>query len=295
MYAWVELRLPDGTLRELGHGDLIGRLWSAALLIDDARVSEAHALVSLRGGDLKLLALRGRLLVDGRPVGDVALVPGLRVGLAEGLDLEVVSVERPADALAVEGDGLPRQALAGVCSLLTRPRPRLAAGQVAGAAAHFWSAGDDWRLQLAGEAPRPLRAGDAWTADGREFRAVRLALAEAGTARTLGTGPLRIVAQYDSVHLHADGRPPLALGGLPARILSELVAIGGPAPWDVVAAEVWRDTTERAQLRTRWDVALTRLRRRLDAAGVRADLVRTDGSGYVELFTHPHDVVEDRT
>jgi hypothetical protein len=298
MYAWVELRLPDGSLHELGHGDVVGRLWSAALPIDDERISEAHALVSLRGGDLKLLALRGHLAVEGRPRPEVELTPGLRVSLADGFDVEVVSVELPDAVLAVEGDGLPRQVLGGVCSLLTRPRPRLAPGSVAGAAAVFWTNRDEWRLRLGDGDARPLRAGDAWAADGRSFRAVRVALSDAGAAHTIASGPpspLRIVAAYDSVHLHREGWPVLSLGGLSARLLSELVALGGPASWEVVASELWRGESDRLVLRRRWDVGLTRLRRRLEAGRVRPDLVRADGSGQVELVVYPEDVVEDRT
>ena len=42
-------------------------MWSAALHLDDPRVSEAHAMVSIRGSELKLLALRGRFQIDGLP------------------------------------------------------------------------------------------------------------------------------------------------------------------------------------------------------------------------------------
>jgi len=44
--AFTRLLLPDDKAVELGHGDIIGRLWSAALSIPDPRVSEAHAMVS---------------------------------------------------------------------------------------------------------------------------------------------------------------------------------------------------------------------------------------------------------
>lgn len=49
-----------GTARRVDRapGDLIGRLPGAALQIADPRVSEAHAMVSLRAGELVLLALR---------------------------------------------------------------------------------------------------------------------------------------------------------------------------------------------------------------------------------------------
>ena len=58
MRPTVSLQLPDGSIHELGHGDLIGRLWTAALHLDDGRISEAHAMISLRGSELHLLALR---------------------------------------------------------------------------------------------------------------------------------------------------------------------------------------------------------------------------------------------
>jgi len=47
--ALVWIRLPDGSLVALGHGDFIGRVWTAALVLDDPRVSEGHAMISLRG------------------------------------------------------------------------------------------------------------------------------------------------------------------------------------------------------------------------------------------------------
>jgi pSer/pThr/pTyr-binding forkhead associated (FHA) protein len=74
----VRLTLPDGSVRELEHGDLIGRLWSAALVIDDPRISEAHALVSLREGGFWLLSLRRKIAVGGRPVSEVRLEPASR-------------------------------------------------------------------------------------------------------------------------------------------------------------------------------------------------------------------------
>ena len=53
--ATVRFRAPDGAEVALSHGDVIGRLWWVDLEIDDERVSEARALVSLRRRDLKLL------------------------------------------------------------------------------------------------------------------------------------------------------------------------------------------------------------------------------------------------
>lgn len=50
---------------------------------------------------------------------------GQRITLAEGLALVVEEVVLPAAVFAIEGDGLPRVVVAGVCSLFTRPWPEL--------------------------------------------------------------------------------------------------------------------------------------------------------------------------
>ena len=65
MRPTTRLQLPSGAMVLLGPGDLIGRSPTAALHIDDPRISEAHSMVSLRGSQLKLLALRGRHSVYG--------------------------------------------------------------------------------------------------------------------------------------------------------------------------------------------------------------------------------------
>ena len=106
--------------------------------------------------------------------------------------------------------------------------------------------------------------------------------------------PLRIVSWYDAIEIHRPGRVPLTFSGVGARILAELIAIEGPADWHVVASEVWRETSASPELRHRWDVSGGRVRARLKAAGVR-DLVRSDGSGLVQLVRGPDDVIEDRS
>lgn len=298
MRAFVRFRLPGGAFAELGHGDLIGRLWSAALSIPDARVSEAHAMVSLRGQELKLMALRGRFAVAGKPSASVALEVGQRILLAEGLELLVDEVSLPAAVFAVEGDGLPRVAVTGVCSLLTRPRPELVPRLVPGAPAHLWGDGEGWCLSING-ATRPVKPGDTWEVDGRRFAAVALALDTGGrTATRLDGGVarvVRIVTHFDTAHLYPDGGEALALSGLAARVLSEVVAFAGPVPWEVLSRELWPDEDDVHLLRHKLDVTLSRLRSRLREGGVRPDLVRSDGFGNVELFLHDGDHVQDRT
>jgi len=102
---------------------------------------------------------------------------------------------------------------------------------------------------------------------------------------------LHLEACVDTVRVLADGGAPLVIGGLPGRVLAELVALAGPVAWHVVAAEVWREN-DHARLRRRWDVTLTRLRERLRALGLRDDLVHTDGAGHVELLLRPGDTTE---
>ncbi len=208
MRAYVRFRLPSGDSVELGHGDLIGRLWSAALTIRDARVSEAHAMVSLRGQELLLLPLRGRFSTNGQRVSSLVLAIGQRITLAEALELEVEDVSLPAAVFAVEGEGLARVVVTGVCSLLTRPRPELVPRLVPDAPAYLWGDGEGWCLTVNGTS-RTIQIGDNWELDGRQFRAVGLALDSAGNSATRGEAgvarSLRIVAQFDTVHVHVDG------------------------------------------------------------------------------------------
>jgi hypothetical protein len=295
--ALATFRLPDGTTRSLAPGDLVGRLWSAALQIDDPRVSEGHAMVSLRGGDLWLLALRRRLAVDGRNLAEVRLEVGQRIALAQGVEVVVEAVELPAEALAIEAPGLPRTMLPGVCSLQVQPQIQLFARYEPDAACRIWDTCDGWRRAQDGVTV-PLAAGDTWRIAGVPFTAVMMPVGGAGLSPTRVTGgidpPLRIVTAYETAQVQAGDAPPAMFGGVHARILSELAALGGPAGWEVVAREVWPDEDDLWALRKRWDVNLGRIRARLREAGIRSDLVRSAGTGQVELALRRHDVLEDR-
>ncbi len=295
-HAYASFRLADGTTHILGAGDLIGRLWTAALQIDDPRISEGHAMVSLRGGDLWLLALRRRLAVDGRSVAEIRLTDGLVIALAQGLELTVESVVLPEVALAIEAPGLPPTLLPGLCSLQVHPDVRLSARYEPTAACLVWDTCDGWRRSQAG-VTTPLAPGDAWEVEGVVFRVTTMPVG-GGLAPTRVTGgidpPLRIITAYTTVQIQAGDAPPVTLAGVHAKILSELAALGGPAGWEVVAREVWPDETDTWVLRKRWDVNLGRLRTRLREGGIRTDLVRAAGTGQVELVLRHNDVLEDR-
>lgn len=302
MRAYATLRAPDGTRHELVHGDIIGRLWSAAMSLDDARISEAHAMVSLRERELRLIALRGGLALDGRPVNEVALQAGVEIVLARGLAIVVESVFLPGFVLGLEGPSLVRQALPPVASLLVGESVRLIAGYSEHAAAWIWCTGASWRLRVAGQGARTLEPGETIVLGDEVVRAVAIPLSAAGQAATRAGGgveaPLKIEACFDTVHIHREGATVLVLGGVQARIVSELVALGGPTHWTVLAGLLWPQDArvdDPDTLRSRFDVTLSRLRRKLRDARVRTDLVHTDGAGQVELLVYPHDVVDDRT
>lgn len=294
------IRAPDGREVELGHGDMIGRLASCALSLDDGRVSEAHALVSLRGDSLLLLALRGRFAVDGRPLTQVRLEPGQCLDLADGLMLEVLEVVLPEVVMAIEFGGAPPQVLLGTTSLRVRPEPALRTGWNAEANGWIWSSEGGWRLQLSGSSEvRSLSEGDELSIEGCSLRAVAVPLVDAATPKTQLEGaiqaPLKIVARFQSVHLFRGREEALVLDGAAAQILSELVAFGGPVSWQVAAREIWTDGANEVLLRGRWDASLSRMRSRLRAAGIRPDLVRSDRHGYVELVLNEGDEAVDET
>jgi pSer/pThr/pTyr-binding forkhead associated (FHA) protein len=300
MRALVRFRLPGGSLVELGPGDLIGRVATAALMVDDPRVSEAHAMISLRRGELYLLSLRRLVGYRGKPTSEVRLTAGDVIDLADGLALTVEAVHTPARVTALETAGLGTRPLGQVASIVAGPPLRLAARFVPGAAAHLWSIGpDQWRLGVGDAAPRTLAQGESFDIGGHRFRIVALELGEAGHDPTQGAGgietPLRIVAHYDSVEIHRRSRPVVTIGGIGARLVSELAALGGPVDWEVVASELWKDGVSSIELRRRWDVALGRLRARLREAGIRGDLVRSDGGGQLQLVLYDGDQVDDRT
>ena len=297
MQPSVRLRLQDGTLAELTHGDIIGRLWSAGLPLEHPSISEAHALVSLRGGEFWLLALRRRLVVDGTVRAEVRLEPGVRVQLAEEVTLQVEEVALPEAVLTIQAEGLPPAVVPPVCSLRGQPTAQLVGRFDPEAPAVLWTSGAGWRLRL-GHTERSVAAGEQIQVEGTTFILGASPLRESGPGVTRVEGgvhaPLVIVAGYDMVQLHREDEPTLTLTGYMARMVSELAIIGGPAPWPVVARELWPEDLDESSLRRRWDVILARLRARLREARIRPDLIRSDGKGSVELVLRPEDRLEDR-
>lgn len=276
-------------------GDLIGRSSTAALCIDDPRVSEVHAYLSLRGGQLVLLALRGRLGVEGQVVRRVPLRGGLQVDLARDFSLQIVSVHLPNRVLALEGDGLPRQVLEGTCSLLFDPEPTLEPGYVSHAPLQLWTHDGTWRARLRDGGTQKVQAEQRWTFGGRTFRPVWVPVDVTGSTPTEGAGrlrpPLVLRARYDSVQIERDDEVVLVVSGRGAQLLSELIAFDGPVRWETLAAEIWGRTSDPASLRPKLDVTVGRLRRKLASAGLPTGMVYSDGCGHLQLVLEPRDRV----
>jgi len=302
MHAFVQFRLPDGRTRDLAPGDIIGRAANAALCLNAPYISEAHAMVSLRGSQMKLIGLRGRFSVDGKSASEAALAPGMRIVLASRLPLVVSAVHLPQRVLAIEADDLAPHILGSVSSLRARDASELVVGFVPDADAYFWTSGDAVWARIGGPegeaGERRLAEGDVLVVGEREFRVVAVPLEAVALETTIEGSqlgpPLHLILNYDTVHLHQAGER-LVVDGIPARILSELVQIRAPVGWEEVARQIWgREPIDPTTLRDRWDSSLARLRRKLKEGRVRIDLVRSTKSGQIEVLLGPSDTIEDR-
>ena len=296
----VQLKLPDGRQVWLRPGALIGRLRSAAARIDDPRVSEAHALISLRGRQMRMLALRGMLRTRAGPVDEVPLGIGGRIELAREVWVEVLAIALPPTVLALRGIAItPLELRESVHALTPGPPPRLSYRHDPSAPVHIWQDGEGWRLHRQGEDPEPLQAGMTFALGQTTVSVIEVPLAAAATAETQRSiyrrPAMRLIARHETVHIHQEGRPTVTLEGNAARILSELIRFNAPTPWDWVAAEVWGKDVRRETLRIRWDRNLRTLRARLKERGLPRDMVRSDGHGNIELVLLPEDQIVDET
>ncbi|TNE84540.1 MAG: FHA domain-containing protein [Deltaproteobacteria bacterium] len=298
MMARAAFRTPDGHLVSLAHGDLIGRLASAALVLDDPRVSEAHAMVSLRQNGLYLLGLRRPVRIGGKALSSVKLEVGLSIEFADDVALVVEEIVLPDAIPALEGEDLPRQQLPDVVSLYTRPRSRLVGKFQPDADAHLWSLSGSWRLRIDGRV-RPLDTNESFEVAGKQFRIVAIGLSQAAARPTEQSGgvhaPMRVVTHYDTVQIQRDGSSTVLVTGLGARIISELAAVSCAMRWEELCNELWPGEDHPDHLRRRLDMALFRLRKRLRTERIPEELVRSTGSGMIELVLGPGDVLVDES
>jgi len=291
------VRLGDGIARDLVPGDVIGRSDTAALVIDDPRVSEAHAFISLRRGSLYLLSLRRMVAVDGCQANEVLLARHIIVEFAPGLYLTIEDVVSPDRVIGVEAEGLTARPLAQVSSIYGAPRPSIVSRFEPAAPAHMWLVGDKPKLAHAGQEPRWVEQGTCFVVQECEFHLVSMSMSSVHNPTTAVEGslltPIEIVASFDTVEIRRKSHPSVTFGGQSARILSELVAVAGPVSWRGLAQELWPQPAVDVELRRRWDAALSRLRRKLRDCDIRADLIVADGSGNMRLCLRDGDVARD--
>ncbi len=293
MQAHVTLRAPDGRIYQLSHGDLVGRIWTAALCLRDPQVSEAHAMVSLRGSSLKLLALRGLFALGGEPKRELVLAPGQQIYFTRTLSVEILNVILPDKVLAIEAEGLPLSPLSGVCSLM--PGPSLRPGTHEDALAVFFESDEQWQVRTA-QGIEEVQAGWTRTLGAHTVKLSWQSLSTAGNA-TIAEGrvqaPMDITCRFDAVTIHRAGHPSVRIAGRAARLISELAAVGEPLQWEALAREIWTEDIDAHMLRKRFDTVLGRLREKLRSVGIRANLVRSDHSGLFELVLRPEDTLTD--
>lgn len=294
--VFARLRLPDLRTVDLAPEAVIGRMRSATLRLNDPAVSEAHAIVSLRGSTLKLLALRGRFAVDGVQCSEIALAVGQVIELAPRLQMTVVEVVLPPQIFGIRSEGLPLQVLPPVASIRSGTGD-VVPGFVPDAEAILWLDETSVHARRVGqEGDVELRYGEALDVADRTYVIERVLLRDVGLPATMRSPldePLTLTLLYDSAHI-AHGDRVAAVDGIAARILCELAELNGPVEWRTVAREVWPHEDDEVLLRRNWDAGLTRLRRLLLEQGVRSDLVRAAGRGRVEIFLRPRDQVIDR-
>jgi len=290
---------------QLGPEAVIGRMWSAKLRLNDPSISEAHAMISLRGTQLKLLSLRGRFSVDGTPTADVSLSRGQSIELGPRLRLEVEQVSIPTHVHAIRSEAMPLLALPPVASISANGV--LQPGFTPDAAATLWIDNEDVDAQVPEDVDddvwirRPhcdderMMLGEAFDVGGQTFVLERMRVGEAAALATASSfdAPLTLCLLYDSVQIISAGKT-ASIDGIPARILCELAAVRMPVEWRTVAKEVWPKEDDDALLRRNWDGGLARLRKALFERGLRGDLVRAAGRGRVSIFLNARDRIVDR-
>lgn len=257
--------------------------------------------MSRRKDGLALLALRGRVSLDGKPKTRVALAVGTRVVLAGFCSLAVTALSLPARRLVLLGEPAvphgPHLPLGRVVTLYGDGRAPVGWLDPDGAA-HILGGAHGPRLRRPGRPDLALVPDAPYIMDG--LSGFRLLEVESATSEvsTSDKGQfdqsLRIVVRFDTVHITTDAGKGTTLDGAAARVVTELAEIKAPVAWSELARILWSAPAD-AAIRHRWDQLLLRLRGKLREAGIRADLVRSNRGGLVELVLGPGDKLQVRT
>lgn len=293
MDASVEFAVDDDARAILYPGDIIGRMRQAALRLNHPSISEAHALVSLRGSSLRLLGLRGRFTIGDARVSELELRPGLEIGLSGAHRLRVVEISLPTWVVALQVPGLGRVIPPPVSSILPASRD-LIPGFSPAATAVIWVDGPTVHLSLSGGARQSFGVGSSFTVGETTYTVTPAPIGEAALEATVpaldAAPPVTLVLREESVLVRA-GASVTSITGVPGRILTIVAQARARMDWRAVAASLWPAVRDEARLRVHWDAGLARLRRRLRESELREDLVRSAGVGFVELVLGPDDAI----
>lgn len=298
MTPFARLRTPDGRVVAVSPGGLIGRVATAALRLDDPRISEAHAMLSLRNRRLCLVTLRGSVQVGGLPADTVELQAGMEIRLAADLSVVVEEIVVPDSVLALELEARLTPLSGEVWSVLAGHPPEVVPRLVPRAQAWIWSSGSDWRVSVTGGRPRSFEDGVVVDVGGLRLCARTVSIEALESTPTKSRGrlhpPLAIRITLSEARITPEGRPTLIVTGHGAQILSELADYQEPVRWTLVANTIWPTEDDEGRLRINWDRNLRLLRSRLREHGVRDDLVSPDGHGNVSLRLFPGDTLENQ-
>lgn len=268
---------PGGSIIRAQPGDVVGRGLFAPIPVLHPKVSEAHAVLSVRAA-LVLLPARGRLFVGGDPVELVELRAGDEVALCRdgSARLEILEVIAPTQGVGLSlGDRPPVRLVDGACYSLIREGESWIVRSDADKAV-IWQAEGSWYLEFEGT-PRALELGASWFWRGDELRVVLCDGAAPWTQRTTTPGAegsqdlqyrVTLVATASGMRVDAvrdDGRVVGSLAGRPGELLALLLASPQRQPWEPVARRVWGRGEEFDRLQDNWHANLRKVRRWLHA------------------------------
>lgn len=285
----VLFQTDEGERHRAQPGDLLGRGARCAIPFEDPRISEAHAMVSLRAGGFWLLGLRGTVWQGHRWGHEVGLEAGKRVLIADDVGLTVLDIDLPSLILALEGIGdRPMPLTHATLSLFAEPL-QVASGFRGSAEAWIWASDGHWMVRESSGAIRVLEIGEPVQVGKYRLDVVGVPL-EAGQAhRTVRQRsvhpPLTIEIGVSNTVIVSNGEE-LSLVGRSHDLLRTTAELttetGAPVHWTAVASRIWRANPTAEN----WYRNRARLAARLKSAGLPSDLVAMD-QGLVSLRLRP--------